>query len=133
GELKINRSGKNVLVAGIQPMHGNELTVYQGSESAANLSRTVLTSDLKDGHALGFADLLSKGNKQIVAGWREPNAEQKVGVKLFVPPAKAGESWTNFWIDDNGMACEDLQIADLDGDGKPEIIAAGRASHNLKI
>jgi hypothetical protein len=38
-----------------------------------------------------------------------------------------------FWIDDNGIACEDLQLADLDGDGKKDIIAAGRATHNLKI
>ena len=37
------------------------------------------------------------------------------------------------WIDENDMACEDLQVADLNGDGKVDIIAAGRNSHNLKI
>jgi hypothetical protein len=31
------------------------------------------------------------------------------------------------------MACEDLKIADLDGDGQPDIIASGRATHNLVI
>jgi hypothetical protein len=31
------------------------------------------------------------------------------------------------------MACEDLKVADLDGDGKPEIIAAGRATKNVVI
>jgi hypothetical protein len=31
------------------------------------------------------------------------------------------------------MACEDLKLADLDGDGKLDIIASGRASNNLKI
>jgi hypothetical protein len=31
------------------------------------------------------------------------------------------------------MACEDLKIADLNGDGKPDIIAAGRSTHNLKV
>jgi hypothetical protein len=31
------------------------------------------------------------------------------------------------------MACEDLTVADLDADGRPEIIAAGRDSHNLII
>jgi hypothetical protein len=31
------------------------------------------------------------------------------------------------------MACEDLQVADLDGDGHLEIIAAGRRTHNVKI
>jgi hypothetical protein len=36
-------------------------------------------------------------------------------------------------VDDNEMACEDLRVADLDGDGKPDIIAAGRATKNVKI
>jgi hypothetical protein len=31
------------------------------------------------------------------------------------------------------MACEDLKTGDLDGDGRPEIIAAGRSTKNLKI
>jgi hypothetical protein len=31
------------------------------------------------------------------------------------------------------MACEDIQVADLNGDGKPDIVAAGRSTHNLKI
>ena len=36
-------------------------------------------------------------------------------------------------IDDGGMACEDALAADLDGDGRTEIIAGGRATHNVKI
>ena len=36
-------------------------------------------------------------------------------------------------IDDNTMACEDLCLADLDGDGKLDVIAAGRATKNVKI
>ena len=31
------------------------------------------------------------------------------------------------------MAAEDLTLEDLNGDGRPEIIAAGRATHNVKI
>jgi hypothetical protein len=31
------------------------------------------------------------------------------------------------------MACEDACLADLDGDGKLDIIAAGRATKNVKI
>ncbi|MDQ2657983.1 MAG: hypothetical protein M3Y60_11245, partial [Bacteroidota bacterium] len=76
-------------------------------------------------------DLLNNGQKQLVAGWREPDKDGKVGIKLFVPAGNA--QWNDYWVDDNGMACEDLQVADLNGDGKPDIIASGRATKNLKI
>ena len=36
-------------------------------------------------------------------------------------------------IDDNTMACEDLVLADLDGDGKLDIVASGRGTKNVKI
>ena len=36
-------------------------------------------------------------------------------------------------IDDNTMACEDLTLADLNGDGKLDIVAAGRATRNVKV
>ncbi|HEV3021019.1 MAG TPA: VCBS repeat-containing protein, partial [Pirellulales bacterium] len=71
--------------------------------------------------------------QQIVAGWRTPNKDKKVGIKLYVPLDDKGEKWQTHLIDDNQMACEDLKIADLDGDGQPDILASGRATHNLVI
>jgi hypothetical protein len=128
GEVRAGNLSKN-FVAGIQPMHGNKLIVFNG---VGKQGRTVLDSTLQQGHALLTADLLRTGREQVVVGWREPNHEEKTGVKIFsfdLPESK----WKYFWIDENGMACEDLQLADLDGDGKLDIIASGRASHNLKI
>ncbi|MEZ5301545.1 MAG: VCBS repeat-containing protein [Verrucomicrobiales bacterium] len=31
------------------------------------------------------------------------------------------------------MACEDLKLADLNGDGRLDVIAAGRATNNVVI
>ena len=93
----------------------------------------ILASDLNQGHALGVADLLGNGSMQIVAGWREPDSKSKTGIKIYFPQGGGSSKWLNYWIDDNGIACEDLQLADLDGDGKKDIIASGRATHNLKI
>jgi len=123
GEIRVGNS----LLATIEPMHGNALVVYLGNEK----TRVVLDDQLKEGHALAVADFLGSGSEQIVAGWRVPNAEGKVGIKLY-QQVNGGE-WESQRVDDNGMACEDLQVMDLNGDGKLDIVAAGRASNNLKI
>jgi hypothetical protein len=134
------RSSGPAFFAGIEPMHGNELTVYRRKDKkpepamrGPKLSREVLTSDLNQGHALAADDLMNAGSPQVIVGWREPNKEQKTGIKIFVLNDSGENQWKEFWIDDNGIACEDLQIADLNGDGKKDIIASGRATHNLKI
>jgi hypothetical protein len=120
----------------VEPMHGNMLAFYTQDAAKPDSKtppRTVLDSTLEDGHALACGDLLGLGRDQVVVGWR---AMQKkgapVGIKLFVPDA-AGEKWTQHLIDDNTMACEDLVLADLDGDGKLDIVASGRATKNVKI
>ncbi|XOV95184.1 MAG: FG-GAP repeat domain-containing protein [Bacteroidota bacterium] len=129
GEVRDGLFKNTSFIVGIQPMHGNELVFYKTDD----MKRKVLTSDLKQGHAIATGDLLKNGNDQIVVGWREPNSEGKVGVKIFVAQDDKGEKWSDYWIDDNDMATEDLLIADLNGDGRKDIIAAGRATKNLKI
>jgi len=131
GEVRVSSGkGETIRMTGIEPMHGTQLTVYDSKNTS---TRTLLTSGLNQGHALGVSDLLKLGSNQVVVGWREPDADKKVGVKIYVPQNPEGTSWKDYWVDDNGMACEDLQLADLDGDDRKDIIAAGRSSHNLKI
>jgi len=36
-------------------------------------------------------------------------------------------------IDNKGVAAEDLAVADLNSKGKPDIVAVGRATHNVRI
>ena len=123
---EIRKSGN--LIAGVQPLHGNTLALYNVSKQ-----RKVLFDSMKQGHALAFADLLSQGQDQIIVGWRNENDQEQLGIKLFVADDPEWSSWYSFWIDKNGMACEDLKIADLNGDGKLDIVAAGRSTKNLKI
>lgn len=131
GELRLGKLGANQqFMATIEPMHGTAVAVYLLGNT---VSRQVLDEQVKEGHALATADLLGLGRDQVVAGWRVPNSSNKVGIKLYVPLNKAGTQWQAHWIDDNGMATEDLQVADLNGDGKPDIVASGRATKNLKI
>ncbi|MCW3110276.1 MAG: repeat protein, partial [Segetibacter sp.] len=130
GEVRIGNLGKQKFLATIEPMHGVAVAVYMPGQ---NTTRKVLDEQLKEGHALATADLLNMGSDQVIAGWRSPNAENKVGIKLYVPRDKSGTQWESYWIDENGMATEDLQVLDLNGDGKADIVASGRATKNLKI
>lgn len=118
----------NGITAGIQPMHGHILAVYDTGGD-----RKILTNSLKQGHALAVADLLSLGREQVIAGWREKNEENEMGIKMYITEDDDWSRWEDVWIDRNEMACEDLKIEDLDGDGKQEIIASGRSTNNLVI
>jgi hypothetical protein len=130
GEIVVGKSGSSKkFIATVEPMHGNEVAVYTNNLT----ERISLDTTLKEGHAIGAADFLHRGYDQVVAGWRNPNQEGKVGIKFYTPDNKNYKTWAASWIDENGMACEDLKIADLNGDGKPDIVASGRATHNVKI
>ena len=117
-------------------MHGNAAVVYvpAGGKSQETNQRVVLTSAMSEGHALGCADFLGAGKDQIAVGWRgNPQNPRPVGIKLFTPMDESGTQWRESSIDENEMATEDLQVADLNGDGKPDIVASGRSTKNLKI
>ena len=138
GEIRmgLGREGAR-FVATIEPMHGSHLVVYPSSYTGKSNGkkvglndRVVLETGYNGGHAIATGDLLGLGSDQVVAGWRLPDQAKKVGVKLYWP---ASEGWQSMWIDENGMATEDLRLADLDGDGRLDIIAAGRATKNLKV
>ena len=131
GEVRVGNlaTGKN-FIATVEPMHGTAVVVYLKDDNA---KRIVLDDDVKEGHALAVADFLGIGSDQVVAGWRSPDKEGKVGVKLYMTTDADGMQWQSQWIDNNGMACEDIQVMDMNGDGKPDIVASGRATQNLKI
>ena len=124
----------------IEPMHGNQVVVYRAPNTQYSSGhdwtsrRTVLDDALVQGHGLATGDVLGTGGDQVVAGWRGGPGGAKVGIKLYVPLDATGEKWKQHaLVDDNKMACEDLKVADLNADGRLDIIAAGRATKNVII
>ena len=136
GEVRAGRlTDGSRFLATVEPMHGTNLVLYtpDPADSQALWKRQLLDSSLQEGHALACGDLLGNGGEQIVVGWRGKNKEGKVGIKLFSPTHGNATEWSQTVLDDNTMACEDLCLADLNNDGKLDIIASGRATKNLKI
>ena len=135
GEVRAGQNGSLMpFFTAIEPMHGTNVALFTAPKgSSLTWERRVLDATLADGHGLACGDLLGLGRDQIVAGWRAMGAKAKVGLKLYTPLASDLKDWRTTLIDDNTMACEDLCLADLNGDGKLDIIAAGRATKNVKV
>ncbi|SKA96520.1 Repeat domain-containing protein [Prosthecobacter debontii] len=130
-------AGGQPYIAAIEPMHGHQLVIYTPPPNGPKdglWQRRVLDDTLVDGHALACYDYLGLNNRQIAVGWRAHHKlGTRVGVKLFSTTKEDGTGWTQTWVDDNTMACEDLAAADLDGDRDTDLVAAGRRTKNIKI
>lgn len=137
GEVRAGSAGPGVpLLATIEPMHGNQVVVYRPTPAGVGglWHRRVIDPTLVDGHGIACADVLGQGRDQVIAGWRAMNRPGKpVGIRLYAAVDDAMTRWETHVIDDNQMACEDLQVADVDGDGDLDIVASGRATRNLKL
>lgn len=130
GMLKTGES----FITTIEPWHGNQVVVYLHRQNVEALERHVIDTELKWGHGLWCADLDGDGNDEIIVGVRDPfNEKIRSGVNVFRATDAAGTKWEKHVVDNGGVAVEDLACADLNGDGKIDIIAVGRATGNVKI
>ncbi len=130
GEVKVGRHGGRRVIATIEPWHGNGLVVYRERAGAPRelWTRQVLDETLPGGLAIGWLDIDGDGDDELAYGWRD-----KEGGVGFYEIGKPGSAPRKTMIDAGGMAAEDLTIADLDADGRPDIIASGRRTANVRI
>jgi hypothetical protein len=127
GEVRLGRVGGRRMLATVEPWHGKSIVIY--AERPGVWARAVIESELTGGHALGWADFDGDGNDELAAGWRDA---PKPGLAIYTVD-REGALKSKTMIDDGGMATEDLAVADLNGDKRPDIVASGRATRNVKI
>lgn len=137
GEIKAGRlpGGKRYL-ATVEPWHGHQAVVYTPPNAGGGLwQRQTLVRDHKGGHAVWTADLTGTGVDSLVVGFRgvpEGKIEDAM-VYLLHPLDRAGTKWETQILDAKGLGSEDIVCADLNGDGKNDIIGVGRSTKNVKI
>jgi hypothetical protein len=120
-EVAMGRLGKARFLCAIEPWHGNQVVVYR--ETAKGMERIVLDDSFDTGHALATADLNADGLDEIVAGYRN------AGGRTYIYSAESadGTRWTRRILDEK-MPAAACAVADLNGDGRPDVACTGGAS-----
>jgi len=125
-EIGVGRVHGRRFLATIEPWHGEQVVVYIPGKHGELWSRHVIDDSFRDGHALAVADLNGDGHDEIVTGYRG----QGTSLYVYYPADSTGTRWERQKLDD-GMAASGVVIADLNGDGRPDIIAVGASTGNV--
>lgn len=135
-EIKMGRfrDGKPY-IATIEPWHGHQVVLYMQAPGTTGWERmAVIDNQLRWGHAIWCADLDGDGADEVIVGVRDPlPGKAKNGVRVYRATDDTGAKWEKSELDPGGVAVEDLAVADLNGDGKPDIAAVGRQTKNVRI
>lgn len=126
-EVKMGFLGKQRFLATIEPWHGNQVAVYL--ERGRRWDRVVIDDGMLNGHALAVADLDGDGRDEIVSGFRGKGFR----VSVFQANDRAGRQWKRAVLNEGGVAGADCKIADLNGDGRPDIACSGASTGNVML
>lgn len=125
--------------------------------------RLVIDDTFTQGGGIACADLNGDGTDEIVAGYagggieprglptagpirrREPGPAIRgtptgevtgappASLKIYVAADALGGRWTGQFIDQGGMGVAGVKIADMNGDGRLDVVAIGSSTRNVKV
>ena len=140
-EIKLGKfASKMPYIATIEPWHGYQVVVYAAPKTKEENAyrglwqRHVVDEDLKWGHAVWCANLDGDPDDELIIGVRDDkDNDWRCGLRIYDATDDSGGGWKRLMIDPGGVNIEDLAAGDLYGDGKIDIVAVGRQSHNVRI
>jgi hypothetical protein len=112
-DIAVGALGRNRFLAAIEPWHGNQVVVYR--VVAGKWARQILDDSFSDGHALLTGDFDGDKRDEIIAGYRA-----RGNTYLYSATDASGERWVREMLD-AGMASAACAVADLNGDGRPDV------------
>jgi hypothetical protein len=128
-DVRIAHLGKHRILATVEPWHGNEVVVYT-EDGKGGWARHVIYDALAEGHEVCVGDFNGDGRDEIVAGDR---AKGKIASShIFYSTDESGTQWRHEELDHMAMSASGCQVADMNGDGRPDIVMIGGATHNIK-
>jgi hypothetical protein len=134
-EIRLGRiDSQRRFIATVEPWHGNFIVVYEEPTSSLTGTlwpRQVIDDQLKWGHSVACANLDDDQADELIIGVRDESTPHRCGVRLY--DRRPDGSWHRTLIHPGQVAVEDLAVGDLDGDGRNEIVAVGRATKNAVI
>ncbi len=118
--------GGERFLATVEPWHGNNIVVYR--QRGGSWQRHLIDDTVVDAHTIVAGDLDGDGQDEIVVGERQGRRS----AYLYRLADLKGDTWARQVLDDGGMAGAGCAIADLNADGRADIVCIGTATANLK-
>jgi hypothetical protein len=126
-DVAVGQINRRRFLASVEPWHGNEIVVY--TENGGTWQRRVLFDRLLEGHEIAVADFNRDGSDDIVAGDRDAKT---TGVHVLYAPDDVAAEWHHQILDAGTMAASGCVTADINADGRPDIVCIGSSTANIK-
>ena len=119
----------NRIITSVEPWHGNEVVVYT-DDGSGGWQRRVIYDRLIEGHEVCVGDFNGDGRDDIVAGDRARG--EIAGSHVFYAQDDRGAEWRHEDLDPMGMSASGCAVADVNTDGRLDIVQVGGGTKNIK-
>ncbi|WP_273444912.1 FG-GAP repeat domain-containing protein [Neolewinella agarilytica] len=128
-----HHNGQGYKTADLLPDHGEEEVIYASQGGLYLIDPaggqpwpvTLVGKDASD-EGFGVADMDRDGDLDLISGYRAPGADAEVPtvVVWFENPGALTEDWARHPVGHSVYATDRVEAADLNGDGRPDVVVA---------